>query len=94
MYIHVYIHVYIPLCNSQTSMVCVICVVVVAAGNIVGGDLIGMAFFDDQVMNVDMEPLPCVLNKWSSCDRMLASGMLLCLASKHNTNSITRLTLL
>ena len=75
-------------------MVCVICVVVVAAGNIVGGDLIGMAFFDDQVMNADMEPLQCVLNKWSSCDRMLASGMLLCLASKHNTNSITHLTLL
>jgi hypothetical protein len=41
MYIHVYIHVYIPLvCNSQTSMVCVICVVVVAVGDVVGGDLI------------------------------------------------------
>jgi hypothetical protein len=35
-----YIHVYIPLCNSQTSTVCVICVVVVAVGDVVGGDTI------------------------------------------------------
>ena len=40
MYIHVYIHVYISLCNYQTSAVYMVCEVDVAVGDVLGGDTI------------------------------------------------------